>query len=53
MPFRVGLLGEPVKHVAGLAKGVVGYAGNVCEGCLLEGSGSPFLTESSAGVHFI
>lgn len=53
MPFRVGLLDKPVKQVAGLVKGVVGYAGTVCEGCLLEGNGSLSLIESSAGVHFI
>jgi len=53
MPFRIGLLDEPVKQVSGLARGVVGYAGMVCEGCLLEGSGSPSYTESSAGVRFI
>lgn len=42
-----------MKQVGGLAKGVVGYAGMVCEGCLSEGDGSPSLIGSSAGVRFI
>ena len=53
MPFGAGLLDEPVKQVAGLAKGAVGYAGMVCEGSLLIGDGSPSLRKSSAGAHFI
>lgn len=41
MPFRVGLLNEPVKQVAGLAKGVVGYVVWSVKGVCWKGMGHP------------